>query len=78
MESCAHKNLVLIKKPDNKLRCRHCYLTISRDELESDFCPECWETDGIKRRDFEKVEQNDNGSEIYRCEDCGIPINTGE
>jgi len=74
MTSCEHKNLVLIKKPEGRLRCRHCYLTISDEELESDFCPECWETNGVRRRDFEKIVEKDRDTDSYRCEECGILV----
>ena len=76
MDECRHQNLVLVKQDRNKLRCTHCYLTINEDELDSDFCPECWEAEGIKRRDFEKVEQSDTDIDTYRCERCGMEIKT--
>lgn len=77
MDSCRHQKLILIKKENNKLRCAHCHLTINRDELESDFCPECWETEGIRRRDFEKVEEKNTDIDTYRCEQCGIAVEAG-
>jgi hypothetical protein len=72
--SCRHQNLVLAKENKNKVRCTHCHLTINREELDNDFCPECWETDGVKRRNFEKVEEKKSGTGAYRCEDCGSEI----
>ena len=74
MDKCRHQNLVLIKPDKNKLRCTHCHLTINEDELETGFCPECWETERIKRRDFEKVEQKESETDTYRCEGCGVEI----
>lgn len=74
INSCRHHNLVLFKENKNKVRCTHCHLTINREELDTDFCPECWETDSIKRRDFEKVEEKRGDVDIYRCEDCGVEI----
>ncbi len=73
---CRHKNLILIKENKNKVRCTHCHLTINMEELDTDFCPECWETDGVKRRNFEKVEQKTINTDVYRCEDCGAEIDT--
>ena len=77
MDKCRHQNLVLVKPDKNKLRCTNCHLTINKDELDSDYCPECWERDRIKRRDFEEVEQKETDSGTYRCEECGVEIKTG-
>jgi hypothetical protein len=74
IDSCKHQNLVLVKENKNKVRCTHCHLTINKEELDTDFCPECWETDGVKRRDFIKVEEKKGGTGSYRCEDCGAEI----
>lgn len=74
IDSCRHQHLVLVKENKDKVRCTHCHLTINREELETDFCPECWETEGVKRRDFEKVEQKTINTDVYRCEDCGAEI----
>ena len=76
MDECIHQKLVLIKENKNKVRCTHCHLTINKEDLEKDFCPECWETEGIRRRDFEKVEQKNSETDIYRCEVCGAEIKT--
>lgn len=77
MTSCEHKNLVLIKKPGKKLRCRHCHLTINRDELESDFCPECYENSGTRFNDFDEVMEKESSSDSYRCEKCGTLVTAG-
>ncbi len=74
MDTCRHQKLVLIKQDKNKLRCTHCHLTINEDELETDYCPECWDAERVKRRDFEKVDQKESETDIYRCEECGAEI----
>jgi len=73
---CAHKNLVLLAEPPDKLQCRYCHLTITRQELDGGYCPECYEVYGKKRTDFEKVVSKENGTTRYRCEDCGAIIET--
>jgi len=62
--------------PENgkKLRCRHCHLTISAEELGTGDCPECFERDGIKRYDFEEISAPGLKKTQYRCEDCGAII----
>jgi len=74
MASCRHQELVLLKKEGKKLRCRHCHLTIGAEELGSGSCPECREVHGERRRDFEEVVPEGNGSVQYRCEGCGALI----
>lgn len=76
MNECLHKNLVLIKESADKLRCQHCHLTIAAEELGDGYCPECYEETGRKRTDFEKVESNSQELTRYRCEDCGVIIQT--
>ena len=76
MPECPHKNLVLIKEPANKLRCKTCHLTITADELGDSYCPECYESTGKKRLDFEKVAAPSSDISKYRCEDCGVMIET--
>ncbi len=71
---CPHKNLLLLPAPKDRLRCRHCALTIKSDELSSRYCPECYEATGSKRYDFDEVEEPIDGSVQYRCEDCGMLI----
>lgn len=71
--NCLHKNLVLITEPEGRVRCRHCHLTIQREELRG-YCPECYETSGRKRNDFEEVQAQAGGKVQYQCEDCGIRI----
>ena len=74
MTACAHKSLVLLSVPKKRLRCRHCHLTIDAEELNGDYCPECYDVDGEKRYDFETIEDGQAGMVRYRCEDCGIII----
>ena len=76
MDSCTHKNLVLLAPPKDRIRCRHCHLTIKRADLRQSYCPECYEADGVKRKEFEEVEETENQAINYSCEDCGafIPV----
>jgi len=74
MTLCSHINLVLLPAAKNKLRCRHCYLTIKADELGKSFCPECFEIHSEKRYDFEEIAETEKGVVRYRCEDCGVII----
>lgn len=76
MTSCRHLNLVLLPQDKNKLRCRHCNLTLSADELKDGYCPECYEVTGTKHYDFEEIESEDNEKARYRCEKCGVIIET--
>jgi len=72
---CLHHNLLLLpSETKNRLRCRHCHLTIKADELETRYCPECYEATGRKRSDFDEVEPVEAGQVQYRCEDCGLFI----
>ena len=73
MSSCPHLNLLLLEAPAPRMRCRHCHLTIRADELDGGPCPECYETGGQKRYDFETLRPRDAGVQ-YRCEDCGTLI----
>jgi predicted RNA-binding Zn-ribbon protein involved in translation (DUF1610 family) len=73
MNACHHKKLVLLPGPRQRLRCRHCHLTISADELGDGHCPECFERSGYRRNDFEAVPA-ETVSTKYRCETCGALI----
>ena len=75
MPRCKHQSLVLIVPQGKKLRCRYCHLTINEEEVPDGYCPECYETHGMKRFDFEKLETEDDGKARYRCEKCGITCN---
>ncbi len=74
MDSCRHRNLLLLPQRENSLRCRHCHLTISPRELQGGCCPECYATDGTKRYEFDEIEARDKGRVRYRCEECGAII----
>ena len=74
MTSCNHDKLILLPVKKNRLRCRHCHLTIEADELGDGYCPECFETNGKKHYDFKEVETGEKGITRYRCEDCGATI----
>lgn len=75
MNSCKHKTLALVPLRTHKLRCRHCHLTITEEELGSGCCPECFEVTGEKRRDFETVAADGiSGTVRYCCEECGMVI----
>ena len=43
MPACSHEVLTLMPPPGARLRCRHCHLTITAQELGSGCCPECLE-----------------------------------
>lgn len=60
---------VLLTTPKNRLRCRHCHLTLQREELKTCDCPKCYEATGIKRFDFEEVVTTSEKF-TYRCADC--------
>jgi len=77
MTSCNHSNLVLLPVSKKRVRCKRCHLTIGRDELGKSFCPECFETRGEKLYDFEEVVESEKGPVRYRCEDCGLIIESG-
>jgi hypothetical protein len=68
---------VLLPPEKSRLRCRRCHLTIKPEELDAGYCPECFETDGTKTDDFEKVAAEGGGAIRYRCESCGTIIDTG-
>ncbi len=74
MSKCKHKQIVLLPEKKNLLRCRHCHLTIKHDELREKYCPECFQEQGVKRHDFESLEQEEKENARYRCDECGIII----
>ncbi len=74
MSSCRHEILALVPAPKNRLRCTHCHLVISEEELGSGCCPECLESRNIRCRDFEEMLPSGNTSVQYRCEHCGMIV----
>ena len=72
MSVCDHRNLVLLTDMAQRLRCRHCHLTLRADELENGYCPECFEIDGTRRTDFETLQPT--AATRYQCEACGVII----
>ncbi len=74
MTDCSHNNLVLLKKEKQRVRCRSCHLTISAVELNGGYCPECYETSGVKEYGFDPVAPPMESGITYRCEDCGAMI----
>jgi hypothetical protein len=71
---CTHSKLLLLPQEKQRVRCRHCHLTIKPGDLDADYCPECFEKDGVKRNDFDAVDGEENGVIRYRCELCGAII----
>lgn len=74
MTLCSHSVIVLLPEKKNMMRCKHCHLTIRADELRESYCPECFEVNGAKRYDFEEVVAVETGIARYRCEQCGVII----
>lgn len=74
MTSCNHTSLELLPERKKTLRCRHCHLTIAGEEVGDGFCPECFETSGSKRYEFEEMKTAESGVARYRCEGCGALI----
>lgn len=74
MNSCNHTSLELLPERKKTLRCRHCHLTIAGEEVGDGFCPECFETSGSKRYEFEEMKTAESGVARYRCEGCGALI----
>lgn len=75
MIPCKHTSLTLLLGEKDKLRCRHCHLTIEKNELGGGYCPECFEARGERNYDFENLQDIEPASTRYRCEGCGIIIN---
>jgi len=74
MPDCHHRHLTLLPAPTGRLRCRHCHLTLSKEELGGNPCPECYERDGARRYDFDKIDPETAPPVRYRCDDCGALI----
>ena len=76
MTACTHGSLELLPPAAERRRCRRCQLTISAQELGGDCCPECFEETGVKHYDFEVVEDPQAEVVRYRCEECGVIIDS--
>lgn len=74
MTLCSHSVIVLLPEKKNMMRCKHCHLTIRADELREHYCPECFEVNGAKRYDFEEIAAAETDIARYRCEQCGVII----
>lgn len=76
MTACKHASLELIPERKSTMRCKHCHLTMSADDLGDGYCPECFDSTGVKRYDFELIS---SGATVtrYRCEECGVIIAAG-
>ena len=74
MSQCKHTHILVIRESSLRLRCRHCHLTIKPEDITDGFCPECYEADGRKRDDFERIESALKSSVRYRCEECGVML----
>ena len=72
MSACKHSTLELIPERKSTVRCKHCHLTMSADELGDGYCPECFDSTGAKHFEFESL-ANTNVVR-YRCEECGVII----
>ena len=74
MNACSHSNLIQLPEAEKRLRCQHCHLTITANELKQGYCPECFEMNGDKRYDFEEIAPSKTVTTQYKCEDCGVII----
>ncbi|MCP4714163.1 MAG: hypothetical protein GY868_03520 [Deltaproteobacteria bacterium] len=72
--SCKHEILRLVPPTPGKLRCRHCHLVISEQEIGDGYCPECLEVSKIRRKDFDQIEAENAGTVRYCCEGCGMVV----
>ena len=59
------------------LRCAHCHLTLSEDELGDGCCPECFDVSGVRRYDFVPVPCGKDDNLQYRCDNCGVIVYEG-
>jgi hypothetical protein len=77
MSTCTHEILTLLPAPSPRLQCRHCHLTITESELGDNCCPECLESRKVRCRDFDTVDAAEGAAVRYRCESCGILVESG-
>ena len=72
---CKHTKLTFVEESsERRVRCQHCHLTITDSELAGGYCPECYETAGVKRYAFDRVPPAAKGPQRLRCEDCALLI----
>jgi predicted RNA-binding Zn-ribbon protein involved in translation (DUF1610 family) len=74
MTECKHAALELLPERKGKVRCQRCNLTISPEDLGDGFCPECFDSAGVKHYNFEPVLNAAETAVRYRCEECGAII----
>ena len=74
MTVCNHETLELLPAVEERLRCTRCHLTIAVGELDGGCCPECLEEAGIKHNDFEVLDDPQSSTVRYRCESCGVIV----
>ena len=74
MNDCKHPTLELLPERKGTVRCKHCHLTISADELADGYCPECFDREGAKNYQFEALAGSGSSAVRYRCEECGAII----
>jgi Zn finger protein HypA/HybF involved in hydrogenase expression len=77
MASCKHSTLELIPERKSTVRCKRCHLTMAADDLGDGYCPECFDSSGVKYYDFESVSASTSNVVRYRCEECGAIIAAG-
>ncbi len=71
MNGCRHRNLETLPGEKKRVRCRRCNLVISAEELGGGYCPECYETSGLRHYEFENISNDGETLIRYRCEECG-------
>ena len=74
MSACSHRLLELLPEEEDRVRCRHCDLTISKAELGGGCCPECFDRSGDRHYDFDELREGNRGVSRYRCEECGAIV----
>ncbi len=77
MSACRHSSLELLPERKSTMRCKRCHLTMSADDLGDGYCPECFDSTGVKHYDFESLSSGGANVVRYRCEECGAIITTG-
>jgi predicted RNA-binding Zn-ribbon protein involved in translation (DUF1610 family) len=78
MDQCPHDVLVLVSEKTKRVRCIHCHLTLSPEELGQGYCPECAAERGVRHREFEEVEEPLDKTVRFQCERCSLLIERDE